>query len=539
MLFIGQHLPYGTWVRRWLAARYVQPSIFAGHVNEPVKKVFLLPTLGQSWYIGLVSGLTLLFSLIDTHAVTPNTWFATPSEQTIGYIGNRTGMISLALMPLTILFAGRNNILLYITGWSHGTYVLLHRWVARLCVLEAVLHSILELRLYVLRGTWRATQPELWWIWGSVGTVVGVVMLLASIPRRFYYEIFLITHIMLAIFFIVGTWYHVVYLYDYEWGVHYWIYACVAVWFTDRLLRVWRTAKNGLQQATVRMVGAELVRIDLPGIRWDKTPGQHAYVFLPALRKWAPWENHPFSVIPSELLRPSRAADCASFPYTDNDAATNEEGQCCRPTRDVTKIERGSVTPSAESSLAAADGEKNLPVLFQSRLQSHRSRAPTSGITLFVRRRAGLTAAMASVDPNCPLTALLDGPYRSLHHSSVLQVDRLIIIAGGIGITAVLPFVSHHSNIALHWGMREAQRDVIDHLQPALDNIATSDRHVVVGNRMDIGRVIEDEVRDGWGLIGVLVCGPGGMCDDVRKEVVRLGRITATRFELQVEAFAW
>jgi predicted ferric reductase len=475
-----------------------------------------------------MTALTLLFSFVDTNAVLPNTWFASPSQQTIGYIGNRTGMISMALMPLTILFAGRNNLLLYVTGWSHGTYVILHRWIARLCVLEAILHSILELRLYVLRGTWKETQPELWWIWGSVGTVAGVVMLLASIPRRYYYEIFLITHILLAVFFIVGTWYHVVYLYNFDWGVEYWIYACVAVWFLDRLLRVWRVGKNGLQQVKITLVGEELVRVDMPGIRWSEIPGQHAYVFLPALRKWAPWENHPFSVIPSGLLRAGQSPSTSSYPPSTTSMSAETPSiaglSCC-----VSKHDSKDITAAGDH----ADPEKSLDVaalpVDHKIARTARQRAGEKGITFFIRRRGGLTARLAATDISTPLTALIEGPYRSVHHSPILQVDRLIIIAGGVGITAVLPYVAHHRNITLHWGMRQAQQDLVEHLQPALGLVAANDRQVVLGKRLDIGRIIENEVRDGWSLIGVLVCGPGGMCDDVRKEVVRLGRVTETR----------
>ena len=541
-LFVAQHLPYGTWTRRWLGPRYLFPSIFRGHVISPIKRVFLLPTLGQSFYIGLMTFLVLVFSFIDTSAILPSTWFADTTAQRTAYIANRTGSISMALMPLTILFAGRNNFLLYITGWSHGTYLLMHRWIARLCVLEVLIHSIAELRMYVVKGTLMTEQQELYWIWGSVGTVAGAILLVASIPRRFYYEIFLITHIILAVIFIVGTWYHIIYLYEFNWGYQNWIYACAAVWFVDRLLRLGRIGKNGLQSATVELVGEELVRVDIPGVRWNAEPGQHAYVFLPALRKWAPWENHPFSVIPTEILRPARSiTDGQAVAFTEADTAAAVPFSR-KASSSGSSHESDAITPADQNHRVEgpdADAEKSLPVANYSHRQSAATRDKSKGITIFIRRHTGITARLASLSPSDRLTSLLDGPYRSVHNSSILQVNRLIIIAGGIGITAVLPFVPHHRNVILYWGMREAQREVIQHLQPAFQHLDDRDKNVVIGKRLDIGRIIEDEVRDGWGLVGVLVCGPGGMCDDVRKEVVRLGSITATRFELQVEAFAW
>jgi len=39
--------------------------------------------------------------------------------------------------------------------------------------------------------------------------------------------------------------------------------------------------------------------------------------------------------------------------------------------------------------------------------------------------------------------------------------------------------------------------------------------------------------------VGVVVCGLGGLCDDVRREVAKMGRREKTVFELEVDAFSW
>ena len=36
----------------------------------------------------------------------------------------------------------RNNVLLWLTGWSFSTFNQFHRWIARVATLEAVIHSI-------------------------------------------------------------------------------------------------------------------------------------------------------------------------------------------------------------------------------------------------------------------------------------------------------------------------------------------------------------------------------------------------------------
>ena len=67
------------------------------------------------------------------------------------------------------------------------------------------------------------------------------------------------------------------------------------------------------------------------------------------------------------------------------------------------------------------------------------------------------------------------------------------------------------------------------------------EKEVRVGSRFDVQELIEREAVAGdkeSGRLGVVVCGPGGMCDDVREAVVRACR-SGVVVELLVEAFCW
>src|SRR6186713_2224781 len=121
----------------------------------------------------------------------------------------------MALAPLVILFAGRNNILIWMTNWSHSTYMTLHRWVARIFAIQVIVHSIVELILYIDTGEFATETLELYWIWGIVATLAVCLMLVLSMLflRRLSYEAFLILHVLLAVFVIAGTWYHIEYLF--------------------------------------------------------------------------------------------------------------------------------------------------------------------------------------------------------------------------------------------------------------------------------------------------------------------------------------
>lgn len=505
---IISYLPFVHSLALWLKPRFIYPTLLRRHV-DPLYRVFLPPTLGQALFIGLLTVMTIVFSAVEYTSVQPNTWFAKQSWEIMTYIANRTGVLSMALLPLTILFAGRNNILLWLSNWSHSTYLLVHRWVARLCLLQMLLHSIIELVYHVQLGDYAEVLPELYWIWGCVGTVACVIIVIAAQWRKYYYEIFLITHIILAIFVIAGTWYHIDYLFSRKWGYEMWIYACCAIWFFDRLIRLGRVLKVGIKQAVLTPIGDDVVRIDIKGVRWPTTPGQHAYLYLPATRKWAPWENHPFSVIPTSLLTPPGSAG-------------TQEKQASTPAASTSDIEKFGREASSSGS-----AEANIPVFASGRAPS------TSGITLFVKRHKGLTAVLSAAN----LSALLDGPYRNVSSQPVLSTDRLILFAGGIGITGILPFIHAHPNVKLYWSVRPQQAALVDELHNAIPTHV--ERSILVGGRNDIELGLAHEVRAGWDLVGVVVCGPGSMCDEMRKRVSWLGKRYPTKWELDVEAFLW
>ncbi|KAG4273086.1 hypothetical protein FPRO04_09923 [Fusarium proliferatum] len=90
--------------------------------------------------------------------------------------------------------------------------------------------------------------------------------------RHASYEVFLILHIVLAVFVIVGL------------------------------------AKNGMRQASVVELSDEIVRLEVSGVRWSSTPGHHAYTYFPTPQPFLPWQNHPFSIASTALLLGTSAA---------------------------------------------------------------------------------------------------------------------------------------------------------------------------------------------------------------------------------------
>lgn len=74
---------------------------------------------------------------------------ASTAMQVFGVVSDRTGVLAVANMPILWLFASRNNIFLWLTGWNFATYNMFHRWVSRIVTIEAITHSIGYTWLYL------------------------------------------------------------------------------------------------------------------------------------------------------------------------------------------------------------------------------------------------------------------------------------------------------------------------------------------------------------------------------------------------------
>jgi predicted ferric reductase len=482
---------------------WLYPSIFGTYHDRPLP--FLLgnvPTIGQSFYISVLVILNIVFLAAGYETLYPDRemqWYTDHYQELMAYFMWRTGVLAFCHMPILFLFSSRNNVLLWLTNWSHSTYMLLHRWVARLFLVQTLLHSILALILYKNTGSYATTMKLDWWIWGAVATVASVIIVLTSalIIRQRAYELFLITHIVMAVICVVGCWYHVWYGYENTFGYETWLYATIAVWFSDRLARLARILKTGIRRAKVTDIGPSIVRVDIPGIR-GVAPGRAVYVYFPTLHPLRPWENHPFSMVPTAFL----------------DKHDN----------------------TSHSELDTGDREKNQTSKTGSVTAMNSKGYTNSGLTLFVRKSKGITGILQA---NARLLTLVEGPYPTNPTKSVLQSDRLLLIGGGIGITGLLPYLWLHPNVKLFYSVKEADKCLVDSLSPVLSKVC--EKEIVVGGRLVIDSLLREEANYGWSRIAVVVCGPGGMCDDVRAVVARVGREKTRNcsLELEVDAFSW
>lgn len=136
------------------------------------------------------------------------------------------------------------------------------------------------------------------------------------------------------------------------------------------------------------------------------------------------------------------------------------------------------------------------------------------------------------------LLTFLGGPYFIRAASNILKCNRLLLIGGGIGITSLIPWTARHTNVKLGWSVKDSARCLVDELDGVLDGVA--DKRVIIGGRLDVTGLLAHEIQCGWRKVGVVVSGPGGLCDDVRAAVVAAGRKQSTTvLDLEVDAYTW
>lgn len=440
---------------------------------------------------------------------------------------NRTGVLSVMNMIPLFLLAGRNNPLIFFLGLSFDTYNLIHRWLGRIVVLEAVAHTAIWMGAKTYEkgwdGGWAVIEISLGSSQliqtGMVGTAAFILLLLLSpsVIRHAWYETFLGIHFLLAVAAVVGVWMHCEGMREQGY-----VMAAAVCWFVERAWRfmtiIRRNTGNGGTKAEVEALPGDAVRITLRVAKpWKFTPGAHVYLYMPSIGGIT---SHPFSLAWSE---------------EEEDWST----------------------------------EKALPVSRQDAFGTRRT-----NMSLIIRRRTGFTDSLfkkAEMSPGGKFTctSLVEGPYGS---QSFASYGTVMLFAAGVGITHQVPhvrdLVAGYANgthatrkVTLVWiiqspehlewirpwmtqilGM-EKRRDILRILLFVTRPRSTKEIHSpsssvqMFPGKPDVGALIQKEQEKQVGAMGISVCGTGGLADDVRHAV--RARCTQTEIDIFEEAFSW
>lgn len=481
--------------------------------------------------------LNFIFCCVPYKSIQPNAWWSSSRSELAAYVANRTGILSFANLALAILFVGRSNPIILLTGLDQTTTLTFHRWAARVATLQAVVHSIIYTVTYFWDGGaaayyTEAAMPYYWW--GIIATLaLCLAVAFAILPfRKRAYELFLVAHIILVILAIAGCWYHVDIRFNKNWGYEVWLYLAMAFWGFERLSRVFIVLRRNMTGSTTQAVaellpGGKFIKLIVePGKAWDVKAGQHCFLYLPSTGRI--WESHPFTI----------AA------WNDGVSMVNNE--------------------SSASSLSHEQDEKALhnPAVTVSPIDSAPTiRKPT--LTFILRAQSGITRTLSRnlIHSHRQLLALnIEGPYG--HSPNLTNANTIVLIGGGIGITLLTAHIQafvtsrRHSvveastsifkpqRLVLAWNHREVElRNAVDSLLPKdaeKYGVELDIRCTAGEERLDMSDVVRREVV---GLarskrVAVLVCGPGGMADEVRRCVVDVMG-NGPLVDYHEEAFTW
>ncbi|KAF1980575.1 hypothetical protein K402DRAFT_399290 [Aulographum hederae CBS 113979] len=482
-------LPFPKRLASALNARFVYPSLLRPWRESRVTS-FLAgdpPTRGQALFIFSIIGLNVVFSSVGytTDWNRAGYIWSNPRDDILGSSGNRIGVLSFANFALMVLYSSRNNLLLWITNWQHSTYVLLHRWTARLAVFEAVLHTLILYQGWKYQNRLIRDDKLPYWIWGSVATVAAVLVVPFSVAgiRRYHYEFFLITHIILAILTFAGSYWHIIFRYSHQFGYETWLFIVFAIWAFDRVVRVLRIARNGVHRATITPIDDEYVQIDIKGL----VAKGHVYIYF---LNWRIWENHPFTVASSVVHMGGDASSISKHSNGGSDAKRD-----------------GGYDKVGEAIVHSVDHGPTEP-----------------GIVFYLRLLDGGTRHLRSKN-EVPL--MIEGSYGVMEDLS--EFPTLVCIAGGVGITSCLPYLRAHAGASyLYWGSRS--QALVESLSPLTQHFNVQ---TVVGKRLNVQDILESQ----YGDFAVVVSGPPSMMNDVREVVSRLAEKKRVKFVLESFTF--
>ncbi|PTU19680.1 hypothetical protein P175DRAFT_0503222 [Aspergillus ochraceoroseus IBT 24754] len=526
--------------------------------------------------------LSVAFCSFNYRLFPGNIYWPEPSTQLLRYIADRTGIISFANLPLIWLFAGRNNVCAWATGWNFATFNLFHRHVAWIATIQAVVHTALYLVLFFQRSNPMQKLQKSYLSWGALGTLLMLLLLPTAVNwfRRRAYETFLLIHIIFSVGLLVCCFYHTIIFEGHEYWFYLWL--PVGIWGFDRLLRLIRLVycnlhvrinAGSLVQYTTSTASyykaADIVRLDVaPGSsRIRPNPGQYYFLYQPF--RLTGWESHPFTLgcwshqgrsalspSPSWIAKDNEGVDVAQMPLLSD--SSSDSGN--RSTREP--------LPCTDSQ------ELNLGFWIR----------PFDGWTRHLREQC-----MQSPDQTVDVRILLEGPYG--HGFPLRSFDSVLFIAGGTGIASAVPYIHDHisrssqnpdetatrvRDLRLVWVARQSafihqvatrelssalgrddfrasfystspvtqsDSDTISEESTSFPAGAVTEKDIEISQgRPDIDDLILSHAREAQessSLAAVLVCGPPAMADRTRAAVHMAMQQGYQSLQYIEESFSW
>jgi predicted ferric reductase len=466
-----------------------------------------LPTRFQAIFILSLIGVNALLSIWKI------SWHETEG-QTLHILRNRAGTLStLNLIPIVITATAQSplNALL---NMSDDSFNVIHRWIGRIAVVQAMVHAICWVVAQVqFKGGWTTARQSLVNIvsirYGFIASLAFMTLLLQSpkMVRSWAYDVFLGIHFILVLAVFLYLWLHL-----HNIRQQRLLLVAIIFWALQRAYRLatllYRSVGRSCCIATVEMLPSDALRVSLtPSAPWRHHPGQFIYLIIPSLGLWT---SHPFSIA----------------------------------------WEAGEESINQFSTRESHIDEENLGVRLVAKV-TNRFRSRT--ISLIVRKRKGFTRKLYDstnqARSNRSLMAFVEGPYGV--QRSFASYGTVVLVAGGVGITHQLGYVKNLIG-ECNRGIGATRKIILVWIAPQLDclvwvkawmheilqferkaellkidlyvtrsglsrQIKSDNETVTISvGRPDIKALITNEANNRIGYMAISVCAAGGLADEVR-----------------------
>ncbi|EAQ84669.1 hypothetical protein CHGG_08683 [Chaetomium globosum CBS 148.51] len=271
--------PYGVFGRPFVASSRLVRNLL-------VRKVPGFKSAGHAMVIMayVAINLAIVFTNVDTSSM--------------GSLGHRFGWVTLGNLVLVVFLALKNTPLAFITAYSYERLNCLHQIAGCSMFIAMLLHGTLYTAFFDSSGRLLHIYSE---SSGIAAIVAGFaflsVVFSALVLRRFWYELFYVTHIFSWIIAIIAVGFHRPEIANKTLII---VLIAASMWFLDRVIRASRilyySANNG---ATLHPLPDGSTKIVMKKVPARAEPGKHCFVWIPAIRKF---ETHPFTIHGSSPL---------------------------------------------------------------------------------------------------------------------------------------------------------------------------------------------------------------------------------------------
>lgn len=426
------------------------------------------------------------------------------------FLADRTGIMSFTQAPIVFLFAGRNNLLMWLTGWSFDTFNVYHKWTSRVMMIYAIIHSVIW--TWMCRDSLARDATEFYWVLGTVATIAGSLMLLQAMHvfRTRWYEIFLLIHIVFGVLFVVGLWYHC-------WTIGWmqWVWATIAVWGLDRIIRVCRIAYcGGVLTGDLTLVDREqlIVKAEIPYSRlWSVYPGSYVYIYFLSGNKF--WESHPFTV------------------YQSPDACKNGNMTLLLKAKD-------GLTFDLVTRLVSAGGKRSMKMMIEGPYGSQHPVGKYDS-SIYIAGGIGITATYSYAQ-----RVVANSVSKSIIFTWIVRGDSCLEWFGD-----ELEYLLADPRVRVNLYITGAKQGVVEEVSdlqskhsPEKLSIASSSNREnfnIQHFRPQMSDLLPGYLNDSPGSTAIVVCGPPVMNDDVRRALCENIEMKKERVDYFEESFSW